>query len=520
MGNPWPPPSADDEHYGAGHDRPNYALRRAIVAVVVLALVGGGLWFTFGGDGDDDDAATGSARSWDVVVLQRADGTVSVLDRDGDEVATATTELLGVTDVGLDGKVLLGIDGDPAADGLGVLSLDDGSIDEIDVAFDQVRRLGRSSLLAVSDASGTGLELVDTGDGSTTDLLALADGDDPLADPGSVRVDDAATHVAYTDLRSSETVVVDVAAGTGASLPGALVDLADDGVLTVTNRGDTVLLDLSQVTGERVGTVETAPILAGMLVGDATAVIVTAEGIVSIVDFGDESVDEVTRLATVLPLPPGTDVTTEPEIADGAVVLGDRTRLALFGERFVAFVDAAGALVRSVDVPDRVEVFLDPVTADRCLSVGEAGGPYTLLDAGAGVIVTSFDDGALVGDGADGCVVGFAASDAAGDDLVAGLGGDEGTDRVDRRLAGRVLAISADGTAALDDDGGTVSWVDLVSGELTELAQADDRASSSDTADETTTTTRRTTTTTTASTSSTGDDAAPDAIVAAAFATR
>ena len=72
----------------------------------------------------------------------------------------------------------------------------------------------------MSDASGTGLELVDAGDGSTTDLLALADGDDPLADPGSVRVDDAATHVAYTDLRSSETVVVDVAAGTGASLPG------------------------------------------------------------------------------------------------------------------------------------------------------------------------------------------------------------------------------------------------------------------------------------------------------------
>ena len=522
MGNPWPPPSADDEQYGSGRDRPNYALRRAIVAVAVLAVVGGGLWFTFGGDDGGDAGSTGSVEGWDAVVVQRADGTVSVLDRDGDEVATATTDLLGVTDIGLAGKVLLGIDGDPAADGLGVLSLEDGSIDEIDVAFDQVRRLGRSSLLAVSDASGTGLELVDAGDGSAIDLLALADGDDPLADPGSVRVDDAATHVAYTDLRSSETVVVDVAAGTGASLPGALVDLADDGVLTVTNRGDTVLLDLSQLTGERVGTVETAPILAGMLVGDATAVIVTPEGVVSVVDFGDESVDEVTRLATVLPLPPGTDVTTDPEIADGAVVLGDRTRLALFGERFVAFVDAAGALVRSVDVPDRVEVFLDPVTADQCLSVGDEGGPYTLLDARTGVIVTSFDDGALVGEGADGCVVGFAAGEASGDDVAAGLIGDEDTDRVDRRFADRVLAIAADGTAAIDSDGRTVSWVDLVGGEVTELALPGDSDSDSD-SDDTTTTTRRTTTTTSTGSSSGSSPievADQGTIVAAAFATR
>ncbi len=527
MGNPWPPPSADDEHYGSDRDRPNYALRRAILAVAVLALVGGGLWFTLRGDNGGDDGAAGSARSWDVVVVQRADGAVSVLDRDGDEVADATTDLLGVTDIGLDGKVLLGIDGDPAADGLGVLSLEDGSIDAIDVAFDQVRQLGRSSLLAVSDASGTGLELVDAGDGSTIDLLALADGDDPLADPGSVRVDDAAAHVAYTDLRSSETVVVDVAAGTGASLPGALVDLADDGVLTVTNRGDTVLLDLSQVTGERVGTVETAPILAGMLVGADSAVIVTPEGVVSIVDFGEESVDEVTRLATVLPLPPGTDVTTDPEITDGAVVLGDRTRLALFGERFVAFVDATGALVRSVDVADRVDVFLDPVTADQCLAVGADGGPYTLLDARTGVIVTSFDDGALVGHGADGCVVGFGASDATADDLVAGLIGAADADRVDQRLADRVLAISADGTAAIDTDGTTVSWVDLVGGEITELVRPDDRdasdSASDDTAGDTTTTTRRTTTTTSTG-SSTGTvpivAADRDEIVAAAFATR
>ena len=156
---------------------------------------------------------------------------------------------------------------------------------------------------------------------------------------------------------------------------------------------------------------------------------------------------------------------------------------ALFGERFVVFVDAAGALVRSVDVADRVDVFLDPVTADQCLAVGDEGGPYTLLDARTGVIVTSFDDGALVGHGADGCVVGFGAADAAGDDLVAGLIGAADADRVDQRLADRVLAVSGDGTAAIDTDGATVSWVDLVGGEVTELVSRDETDATEDTED-------------------------------------
>jgi hypothetical protein len=140
-----------------------------------------------------------------------------------------------------------------------------------------------------------------------------------------------------------------------------------------------------------------------------------------------------------------------------------------------------------------------------------------LLDARTGVIVTSFDDGTLVGEGADGCVVGFAAGEASGDDVAAGLISNEDTDRVDRRFADRVLAIAADGTAAIDSDGRTVSWVDLVGGEVTELVSPVDTG---DTTGDTTTTTRRTTTTTTTSTGSPIVTADRDTIVAAAFATR
>lgn len=462
MGTPWPPPSADDLDAYRG---PNYLLRRAVVAVVAVAVVAAGVWFVVGRGDDEATGSTTGGRSWDTVVLQRSDGTITIHDRDGEEVGAAESDLVGVTDVGLEGAVLLGLGGDPATDGLGVLSLDDASITDIDVAFDEVRTLAGSPLLVAYDATGTGLELIDPATGSTTDLLALADGDDPLSDVTTVRVDETSTFVAFNELRSFETVVVEVATGTGVSLPGSLADLAFGRVLTATNRGDTVLLDLSDTAGERIGTVETERPAAVMLVADDRAIAVSATGTVSSIDFGEERVAEVTDLATVLPVPPGTDLTTDPEIVLGGAGLAGHTRLALFGERFVAFVDEAGELVRSVDVPTPVQVFLEPGPRQRCLAVGEAGGPYTLLDADGGVIVTSFDDGVLLADADDGCVVAFEPTTGSG--LVAGLD-------LDRRLDDRVRALSADGTAAVQVGARDAAVVELSTGDATDLVTDDE----------------------------------------------
>lgn len=461
MGTPWPPPSSDD--LADGRRSPNYALRRAVVglgALVVVAVLGVVGWRTFTGDDGSDSAGT-TARPWDLVVVQLADGSISVVDRDGEEVATADTELVGVTDVGIDGAVVLGLGGDPAADGLAVLSLADGTITDLDVSYDEVRRLGRSSLLLAADAAGTGLELIDPATTTTTDLLALADGDRPLADITRVQIDDGAEVLAFTELRNFETVVVDLATGEGVSLPGSLADLAFGRVLTTTNRGDTVLVDLSTTDGERVGTVEMAAFRAVMLVDDARAIAVSGDGLVWRLDFADESVEQVADLAPVLPVPPGTDPADTQLVAEG-VVLADRTRLALFGDRFVAFVGADGALVRSVDVPDRMQPFLDPVATQRCLVVGDDGGRYTLLDAEAGVIVTSFDDGELVDDRDDGCVVAFAAASADDDDVVAGLG-------LDRRLEGDAVAMSSDGTAVVEVTPSAVQVVDVEVDERVEV---------------------------------------------------
>ncbi len=438
-----------------------------MVGVVALALVAGGIWLAVGRGGDDESAGSTVGRGWNAVVVQRSDGTVTIHDRDGRQIAAAETEYVGVTDVGLDGAVLLGLGGDPAVDGLGVLSLEDGSITELEVGADQLRPLPGTPLLVAHDPTGSTLELVDPGRGATVDLLGLADGDAPLSDVTTVRASDDAAYVAFNELRNFETVVVDVAAGTGVTVPGSLVDLGFDRVLTMTNRGATVLLDLSDTAGERLGTVETERPAAIMLVSRDRAIAVSATGVVSSIDFGDETVDEVTRLATVLPVPPGTDVSTDPDIVLGGGGLADHTRLALFGDRFVAFVDASGELVRSVDVPARVQVFLDPGPAQRCLAVGQDGGPYTLLDAETGVIVTSFDDGVLVGDSDDGCVVAFQGSGSRG--VVAGLD-------LDQRLEATVRALSADGSAVVQASTRDASIVDLESGEETELVTEDEPA--------------------------------------------
>jgi hypothetical protein len=90
-----------------------------------------------------------------------------------------------------------------------------------------------------------------------------------------------------------------------------------------------------------------------------------------------------------------------------------------------------------------------------------------LLDADAGVIVTFFDDGVLVGDSDDGCVVAFQGTGAGSDDVVAGL-------ELDRRLDDAVRALSADGSAVVQASTREASIVDLVSGDATELLAEDE----------------------------------------------
>lgn len=456
MDTAWPPPDARSR---AG--RPNYRLRRLVVLGAVVAVVAVVVALVVRrGEGDDGPSASGVA-AWDVVVLQDpATGALSIHDRSGEPIATGSTELRGLVDVGAAGAVVVGVEGTPATDGLGVIDVATGSVTVLDVRGDEVHRIGDAPYLVSADTEGTVLELVDPATATVTDLLAAAGRADALADVASVRIDPEGGHVAFTELRGSATVVVPLGDGGGepVSLPGALADMGFGRVLTTTNRGDSVLVDLSRTDGTRVGTVEAATPAALMLVGDSTAIAVGADGTLSRLDFGSEDVSTGDDLIAALPVPPGSPTDGTYRLVAGGSVLADHTRLALFGDRFVAFVGPDGALVRSVDMAELVSPASTVDVADQCLLVAAGtNGPITAIDAATGGIITSVTAAAVRGVSSDGCTA--AIDQRTGNDVVVGLGTDVTSTRA-------VTAVSLDGTAVLQADA-TGTSVLVLDGETT-----------------------------------------------------
>jgi hypothetical protein len=448
MSSPWPAPDAD-EAVGSGR-APNYLLRRIAAAVVAVAVIGGGVVVVkrlVGGDDGGSTSAAGEARSWDTIVVQdNPSRTVHVLDRDGEELTSVETDLLGVTDVGLDGKVVLGLAGGKASDGLAVLDLGSGELTDLTVHHDNVSPIGDSGFLLSTDGTNSGgSELVEVATGATTDLLDLVDSDvdDPLLVPASIRVDERRSHLAFTEFRSNETYVLslDDLEADPVSVAGSLVAIAFDRVVTLTNRGDSVLLDLSTFEGERVGTVEVPSPAAAMLVDGSHAIVVGRAGAVSSVDFGEETVDDVVDLAPDLPTAPGASA-DDPLISTG-IAIASNSRLALFGERFVAFVGPDGRLVKSIDQAESMlPRSVDP--EDRCLVLFGSASPPVFIDVERGSIIGALTDQLVTRASHDGCTVVTTPSAKTAAPRVVGSDIDDAIE-VDQRF----LALSDDGTAAL-----------------------------------------------------------------------
>ncbi|MEX1104799.1 MAG: hypothetical protein WEB78_01255, partial [Ilumatobacteraceae bacterium] len=446
MDTAWPPPDAD----GDEDDRyPNYRMRRAMVLGAVAVVVALVATIVVRRDSSDDESSRSGVAAWNTVVLQDpTTGAISIHDRSGDLIATGSTDLRGLIDVGAAGSVVVGVQGTPGADGLGVIDLSTGEVEPLDVRGDVVDQVGDAPYLVSSNAEGSVLELIDPIAATVTDLLALAGRDDAIADVASLRTDPELRHIAFTELRGAATVVVPLGTdgdgdgdGDAVSLPGALADMAFGRVLTVTNRGDSVLVDLSGDDGTRVGTVETATPVAMMLVDDSTAIAVTVDGTLSQLDFDGEDVSSRDDLIGVLPVPPGSPSDGTYRLVATGAVLADHTRLALFGDRFVAFLGPDGELVRSVDVAALVEPVLGVDAPDRCLLVAAgASGPITYIDATTGGIITSVTGAAVRGVASDRCTAAIDQRSAA--DVVVGIG----TNVVSRR---QVVALSLDGTAVL-----------------------------------------------------------------------
>jgi hypothetical protein len=439
---------------------PNFALRRATVVLAALLVVGGGLGFllSLGDDEspDSDTAGTGveATAAWDVVVLDDpvAD-IVTVHDSDGAEVARVATQLQGVLDVGLPGSVVLGAAGDPAADGLGVLDLATATITPIDVRLPVVERLGTSSYLLASDQSTGAVEVVDVARRRVIDLTALA-GDGAVVVPDTVRVTDDASRLAFSELRNGQTVVVDLTdtidPPASVVLPGLLADLTDTRVATTTNRGVTMLVDLYDATGTRLGTTETVPLVGVMVVGDTTMVGVGTDASLLSIDAtaatADTRDDLQRRVRDLI------GDSAEPTMARGAQVVLEHRRLAVVGAGWSAFIDNDGTVV-SASAIDVENTSIDAVSStQRCVLVyGSPTEPSTLFDATDGAVIATFDPSVPIGASVDGCTIarqGFGTLPGSwrgyrvvGPDL-------------DVAPSDRVIALAPDGAAALVSGGG------------------------------------------------------------------
>lgn len=449
--------------------QPNYALRRAGVALVVVSSIVAGVVWIVSRDGSRTGTGTTPAQPWDAIVLQDPiSGSVSVHDRDGEVLSTVETTLRGVTDVGAPGAVVLGVAGAPSTNGLGILDLATGEVESLRVSGDEVVEPADAPFLVVSGSQGAVLELVDPAARRVTDLLALSGRTEALGDPDTVRVDPSGRMLAYGELKNFETVLVSLTEAGGptrtASVPGGLADLAFDRVLTLTNRGASVLVDLSRTDGTRVGTVEIPTTSAVMLTDADTGLAVTPDGRVWGLRFGDARADELGSLSEQLPRPPGAAADPDYGLVVSGTAMLDHRRMALFGERFVAFIDERGALVRSVDVAELVEPATPVHPGDRCaVLTGPSTGVLTYLDAQDGSIITSLGGAVVRGVSADGCTAAIDRRTAA--DVVIGLDIDEVSTRP-------LVGVSRDGTAALRTDAVGTEVLLLASGDRIDLGTA------------------------------------------------
>jgi hypothetical protein len=470
MGSPWPAPQAD-EQIDSGR-QPNFLLRRAVAVLVVVAIVGGAIaWFVNRGDGDDDGSATSGA-DWDTVVLQGADGEVTLVGPEGDEIESFPSEQMGLLDVGLEGRVVLGTADDPSVNGLAIMDLADGEVTEITVAADGIAPLDTSSFLLASQGPSDPLELVDPATGTVTDLRTFADAVEPIVNSSLVRIDPGHTHVAFTELTELETVLVDLETNTSVSLAGSLVDIADGVVLAATNRGQTTLIDLYRFDGERIGTVETDEAAGGMLLDGSSALIVTRAGALVRVDFDDESVDELGSVAEHLSTEPATQSTdgdeteaapSDADLVTGVVALADRSRVVIVGEAGMVIADREGAALAN----DRVEstTIGTYTSADRCVLVGGFDVEQTLWDTTDGTRIETFDPGFITGRSVDGCTITYTERSGGGQDARSRFVGPG----VDRSADEQLGAVAPDGSTAIGRDGEAAFLLDAATGDRIDL---------------------------------------------------
>jgi len=371
----------------------------AAIVVAVLLLAGIGVFIATRSDDEKSSTATSST----LVRFNHDEEQLEVLDASGDVVDSFDVPDASEADFvsGLRGRVVF----DASSNGeVVVMKVADGSVDRFDVpaelTLNRVLNADSTNLVLQSPAGGD-VVVIDLESGDTTSALEeVGDGDSKFF-PGR-RFESGST---YSDVggKTTQTLVVPNVGSDVWAVPGFVAALDGERVLTVEPDDDAATVSIYE-RDKKVGSVDVdGSVLGGLLTGDETAIVVTAEGDIVKVDVGSEDATDVGTLADPIR---GSIVLR----ADRLLVVGDGTSSYL--------LDAAGKTLAEFEPVDDGDG--DPQSVElgpsgfrpgaQCFAIQPGseprpdGGDVTLRDLDTGDVLTELDSSAAVVEGYPGCV--------------------------------------------------------------------------------------------------------------------
>jgi len=456
----FPPPPAPFGHSSGLQPQPVPRRSKkplvATIVVAVLVLAGVGVFIATRSDDDEPSSAVAASA---LVRVNYDDEQLEVLDTTGDVVDRIDIPDVSAANLvtGLPGRVIF----DSSRDGeIVIVNVADGSTETYDVpeGLTLSRTLGPDSAHVVLDSVGGGdVVVIDLETGATTSAVEeVADSDSMFLLARAF-----ATGTTYNDVGGTAQSLVVPDVGSDLWLvPGFIIYLDGDRSIAVEPNDDasTVTID---ARAKEIGSVDVdGQVRGGVLTGDDTALVVTAEGDIVKVDVGKGEVSVVDSFADPITYAIALS-------ADRIFVAGDGSTSYL--------LDATGKTVAEFEAVEdddgnKREVALGPNGArpsSRCFvtQAGPEPGPtaaaVALRDQRTGEILAEFDGSASVLDTPDGCTAVSAFDRAADIALDGDLREFDGYDTV--------LAVSSDLKRVVVHGEDGLALIDVASGDETDL---------------------------------------------------
>ena len=272
----------DDQHIQpkTRPDGPNYLMRRvgaigSAIAVVIVSVIVIGR--SFGGEEGRSNAG-GVKADWNrvVVLTESAINVIDPASGEVDDTYPVTTNPLDDQSLVNDDMLLTMTD----LGRIGVYDLTDGSVrrGQAGAGETMLRSRDHPNLVFIGSEVGGDLTVIDLKERDILSVADLAGLDSPLMFASAARANPAGTHVAVSDGRSFQTIVVDIAEQAAIPIAGQIVAINDSVVVTAQRAGATTELEFYGHTGESLGSVDVLTPVATMLNFDDEVITVDATG--------------------------------------------------------------------------------------------------------------------------------------------------------------------------------------------------------------------------------------------------